>query len=742
MSIEFRRASALHLAGLWVLVSSWAVAVGWILSLFDSLDPFGYTVCLALILAAVFVVLRRCRIRWSALWRKIRVPRRRFARPLPAIFFVLLTLALIGGLIYPPNNYDYLTYRFTRILHWWSERGWHWIASNDGRLNFSGTGMEWLMMPLFVYTRSDVFFPLINIVSYSLMPGLIFSVLRQLGVRPKIAWQWMWLFPGAYCYVMQAGSAGNDAFAVVYFLAGLAFALRALETRRIGWWWLSILAAALLTGAKASNLPLVLPLAVSWWPLRRLAIRNSFRSSLVFLLAVGVSFLPMAVLNQLHFGQWAGDMSNSSGVQVSNPLAGVAGNTLELAVNTSVPPIFPLAERWNSEVVPSLMGMPAIDWIRSQFPRIYLETRELTAEEGAGLGIGIAILWMILLFAAFGSRRQIPVSRRPKPGETPWLAWGITGSGLIAFGVFFAKMGSEADPRILAPYYPILLFAVLLLVGGRHLTRERWWLGTTYAVALIPVVLLIVQPARPLFPADLVVRIQPKEGALGSLSSRIATVYQTYQARADALAPLRNLIPDSVHEIGFIGTANNPEVSLWRPFGQRKVRDIVNPFDPVSLPDFVAVSQSYLKEKTARPIEQWAQVMGMEEVGCVKVTLLVRDGLENWCVYRRRWKACIASDAGLVVLDVPLRGDSGERSNVGPSAIGESPDRTLAGDRIFPNQSRLAGAEKVSRTCDVPLSWDSGKRDNPGPGAVAEGPDRPLAGDRILPNQARLASAE
>jgi hypothetical protein len=635
MSIEFRRASALHLAGLWVLVSAWAVAVGWILSLFDLLNPFGYTVCLVLTLAAVFAILRKCRIERSALWSSIRVPRRRFARPLPAIFLVLLTLALIGALIYPPNNYDYLTYRFTRILHWWSERGWHWIISNDDRLNFSGTGMEWLMMPLFVYTRSDVFFPLINIVSFSLMPGLIFSVLRQLGVRPSIAWQWMWLFPGAYCYVTQAGSAGNDAFTVVYFLAGLAFALRALETHRIGWWWLSILAAALLTGGKASNLPLVLPLTVSWWPLRRLGIRHSFRSSLVFLLACGVSFLPMAVLNQLHTGQWTGDTSNSTGVQVFNPVAGVAGNTLELAVNTSLPPIFPLAGWWNSVVVPTLMETPAIDWIKSQFPRISLETRELAAEEGAGLGIGIAILWLILLFAAVGSRSRIPVSRRPQPRETRWLAWGISGSGLIAFGVFLAKMGSEADPRILAPYYPVLLFAVLLLVGGKHPIRERWWLGTTYAVALIPVVLLIFEPARPLFPADLVVRILPKEGALGRLSSRIATVYQTYQARADALAPMRKLIPDSVHEIGFIGTGNDPEVSLWRPFGQRKVRDIVNPFDSRSLPDFVAVSQSWLKEKTGQPIEQWAQVVGMEEVGCVKVTLLVQAGLENWCVYRR-----------------------------------------------------------------------------------------------------------
>jgi hypothetical protein len=68
---------------------------------------------------------------------------------------------------------------------------------------------------------------------------------------------------------------------VAYLLAGLAFSFRAQETKRIQWWLLSILAAALLTGAKASNLPLLLPLVISWWPLRALAVGalfNQFQS--------------------------------------------------------------------------------------------------------------------------------------------------------------------------------------------------------------------------------------------------------------------------------------------------------------------------------------------------------------------------------------------------------------------------------------------------------------------------------
>ena len=492
------------------------------------------------------------------------------------------------------------------------------------------------MLPVFTFTHSDRFFFLINIISFAFLPGLTFSVLRGLGILPRIAWQWMWLFPGAYCYVTQAGSAGNDAFAVVYLLAGLAFSFRGKATQRIEWWWLSILAAALLTCAKVTNLPLLLPLVVSWWPLRELAIRGAIRSISIIALAAVISFLPTAALNQLHAGQWAGDVNHSTGVQISNPIAGILGNTLQLGVNTILPPIFPPAQNWNSTVVPRIMEKWPVAWIKSQFPRLALDTRELAAEESAGLGSGIALLWTTLLLVYAISKRGVGMPRpgQRRPGLS--LAWGILAAGLIAFGVFFAKLGSEGGPRLLTPYYPILLFAVLLFVGAKHPVRQRWWRLTTYAVSLIPVIILIIQPARPLFPVSLVVRSLPRGGAIGSLSSRIISVYQTYQARADVLAPVRDLLPGSVREIGFIGTEDDPEPSLWQPFGQRTVRDIVNPMDVSSLPDFVSVSESWLREQTGQRLEDWAKAVGMEEVGCVKITLKIRNGDQNWCVYRRR----------------------------------------------------------------------------------------------------------
>src|SRR5204863_6928724 len=98
---------------------------------------------------------------------------------------------------------------------------------------------------------------LVNLFSFALLPGLIFSVFTRLGVRPRVAWWWMWLVPGGYCYAMQAGSLATDAYAAVYALAAVGFALRCRDTRSAQDLWLSLLSAALLTATKQTNLLLL-----------------------------------------------------------------------------------------------------------------------------------------------------------------------------------------------------------------------------------------------------------------------------------------------------------------------------------------------------------------------------------------------------------------------------------------------------------------------------------------------------
>ena len=153
--------------------------------------------------------------------------RRRFRRPFPLAFLILAALAFLGGALHPPTNYDALAYRIPRVLHWLAVGQWHWIHTIFDRLNDRSCGIEWVSAPFIALLKTDRWLFLINVVSFLLLPGLVFSVFTRLGVRRRVAWHWMWLVPTGYCLVLQAGSIGNDLFGATFALAAVDFALRA-----------------------------------------------------------------------------------------------------------------------------------------------------------------------------------------------------------------------------------------------------------------------------------------------------------------------------------------------------------------------------------------------------------------------------------------------------------------------------------------------------------------------------------
>ena len=161
----------------------------------------------------------------------------------------------------------------------------------------------------------------------------------------------MWLLPTGYNFILQAGGIANDTFPTVYALAAVDFGLRAWKSRRAADLWHSVLAAALLTGAKASNLPLLLPWALVIFPLVPLLRRKPVATALVVFLAAAVSFLPTAILNVHFIGDWSGLSIERAGMAVKNPLVGVWGNALLWLLDNFTPPLFPFAcggnyKRW------------------------------------------------------------------------------------------------------------------------------------------------------------------------------------------------------------------------------------------------------------------------------------------------------------------------------------------------------------------------------------------------------------
>jgi len=548
---------------LWITLCSWLVCTGWVLSSLHELNAGGYMLSLLLFVMLVtwWVRVSITRERWITRGLVVRL-RRRFCRPLPLIYLLLLALISMGDVLYAPTQYDALCYRLPRMLHWVSEGHWHWIHSFDNRLNLSAVNYEWMTMPLLALTRSDRWLWIPNLVSFALLPGLIFGMFRRLGMAPRAAWSWMWLLPSGFCFVTQAGSIGNDLTAVPFALASVYFALRARRGcyRDLA---LAILSTAMITGIKASNIPLVLPALLAALPTLYLLPRKPWTSLAVLLVAVMLSFLPMAFLNQLHAGHWTGDRENAGGMRITSPSAGLLGNGIMVTLASFQPPVLP-QRGLTIGLVTHFLGEKRIEALKEAFPRFDPGLEELPVEEGSGLGLGVTFVLVAGILLQF---------RLPRDAHSGTFSLNIVLlAGVVALGGFMIKMGSESAARLLMPYYPIVLAGVwMILVRRQNVVRLPAWRWGACVGALVAIPVLVLSPARPLWPALTFLKQLNATYRSSQPVSRALKVYETYRRRPQALAPVREALPVDARVVALASGGGDLETSLWWPLGSREL---------------------------------------------------------------------------------------------------------------------------------------------------------------------------
>lgn len=561
--------------------------------------------------------------------------RHRFKRSFPLAFLILAVLAFAGGVIYAPSNYDGLAYRTPRVLHWLAEGRWHWIHTNYQAQNVRAVGYEWVTAPLILFTRSYRLLFLIEMVSFLLLPGLVFSVFTRLGVRPRVAWHWMWLLPTGYGFLLQAGSIGNDLFGAALALAALDLALRARDSKNCAEAWLSILAASLLSGGKMSNAPLLLPWLTAFLPSIPLLKKRLTTTLAVCAVGAICSFLPMAVVNYEHGGDWTGLRAEglSTVVELSTLrafAAHLAFNPVMLALDNFVPPVFPFAGEWNRAVI-KLVPKKFMDLLEQHFwgDQAHMTLGELQIEETAGLGFGLSVLLVLSLLAARKHAKSKAGDLISPTKRT--ISWALLISVFLSLVAYMAKcFGAEA--RLMLPYYG---FIIPLLLNGEsqaRIIKATWWKACAMAVFLLAGVPLILTPARPLWPAQ---RILSWFGpGANPFVTRARAVYSVYAERPDGFAPVRRILPPNLSVLGLI-SCDDPETSLWCPFGARQIEHVL-PTD--SLADFRRQGISYVligsdgyKFFFSEPLEKWMAQHNAELIETVSLRLRVsKDHPMDW----------------------------------------------------------------------------------------------------------------
>ncbi len=650
----------------WIILSTLASVAGWCLSALGMLNRTGYAIFAVVVIALAFVFRKASLFSPLSPVRDVRKLRHRGRRFLPAAFGILAALVFLSGCLYAPTDHTGLSYRLPRVLQWLQHGSWFWINTPNYRMNDRACGIEWLSAPLLLFLKSDRALFLLNFIPFILMPGLIFSMWTRLGVRPRVAWCWMWLVPTGYCFLLQAGGIANDAFPTVYALAMMDFALRARDkvrgsrfegrgaggTAGFGPWTLdlglSLLSAALLVGAKASNLPMGLPWVMVAAPLiphffsfrspdsearsTEHGARRVFVFSLLAVIAILISFIPTALLNIHYIHDWSGLSIEHKGMDMKSPVAGILGNAVLLITNNFVPTFFPMAHWWNAHAL-SLFPGALVRLMDANFERGYEILGEMPTEDWAGIGFGVSMLALISVIAGPLATRNTQYATR----NTQHVSFLLLLAPWISLLAYCLKTGMVTPARLIAPYYPLLLPLLLIGIGQSRIVRQRWWKVLAGIVFVLALAALIVTPPRPLWPAETIlakaVAAHPNQPQL----QRAQKVYQIYRLRSDPLAAIREHFPLDLKVVGFMGTDDDLDISFWKPYGSRRVEPFLFEDSPEHIRQFgfeyAVVSGLNLGGKHAT-IDEWLQKNSAELLFTTNATLTVQQGSEPWYLVR------------------------------------------------------------------------------------------------------------
>ncbi|MGA2802226.1 MAG: hypothetical protein ABSE97_07670 [Verrucomicrobiota bacterium] len=617
---------------IWVWFCAYLNCAGWALSAIHELNAGGYAVALLIWFIALCVWRKRtsAQILPHVRWRKFR---RRFRRPFPLAFLILAGLAILGGVLYAPTNYDALAYRTPRVLHWLAAGQWHWIHTVFPRINTRSCGIEWVSAPVIALLRTDRWLFLINFISFLLLPGLVFSVFTRLGVRRRVAWYWMWIVPTGYGFLLQAGSIGNDLFGATFALAAVDFALRANRSRLPRDFFASLLAAAVMTSVKMNNLPLLLPWAVAILP----SLGWMMRRRTLMVLAVGAwallaSALPTMVMNFKYCGDWSGLVLETSGLR-NDPVFQAGANTVLLAIENFVPPVFPLAGQWNQfadRVMPAGLGerlQQTILW-----PDSKLRLPEMQMEESSGLGFGVCALLLASMVAAMFAGRNHPGDTRQRNRGLMWQTC-VRLAPIVSLVALLSQSHMGVTSRLVIAYYAFLLPPVLVCAGHEWVVTRRWWKISAFAVFIMAAGLLVLSPARSLFPAlTLVEKLQARQPD-SRLLARMREVYSVYRGRDDGFAPARAVLPPGLKVLGVV-TFDDPETSLWRPFGSRRIEHVCPQDTPADLKqggvEYILVREELLAPWFKCSLDDWLKQMNARVVQKIPLNLRASRGALDW----------------------------------------------------------------------------------------------------------------
>ena len=143
-----------------------------------------------------------------------------------AFLFVWFATLLVIALVAAPNNYDSMTYHLPRVMHWAENHSVAFFPTQVTRQNGYPPFAEWTLLHMFLLTRSDRLFNLLQLLSLAGSCVAVHEIAGLFSERRLVKRMAVVLAASTPMAILQATSTQNDLVVSFFFLCFLFFGLR------------------------------------------------------------------------------------------------------------------------------------------------------------------------------------------------------------------------------------------------------------------------------------------------------------------------------------------------------------------------------------------------------------------------------------------------------------------------------------------------------------------------------------
>jgi hypothetical protein len=249
----------------------------------------------------------------------------------------------------------------------------------------------------------------------------------------------------------------------------------------------------------------------------------------------------------------------------------------------------------------------------------------------AGLGFGLTWLAIGSTIAGWWLLRK----RRAVAAFFRSLKWPFLASPWVALFAMLAILPAYGMPRYALVFYPFLILPMLLMDRNGTIVRSRAWKISALFVFLIAIVILVLTPVHPLWPAVTVIRSLQARFPHSASLQRARDVYEVFTQRADVFSEVRSVIPASEKRVGLVSNVD-VEGSLWRPFGTRRFIHIPSNASAEQVKDLncIVAKRDLLEFHWKDGVEHLSR-LGFKKVTTVPVRQLASAPPLDWYIFER-----------------------------------------------------------------------------------------------------------